>query len=340
MKKSFYLICILLSTLECNSQIDTGKSLQLLSSSFHKKSKQDTISKVALWFVGAGDIQKSISSGTELAANTGLGVILRRQWKAGERFFSDFDLDFSINVASTVDTISAKYKGSEVVPMNQRDFGTYILLPMNSGQATRFKLNAYTDDFFMKKSRYVRESKDTTGWSTWSKKSHRFMVGLNRFSETILNNIISGVSTEFIASNRVWQDSTNVINATGLAFSVGVFHDFIPNDIRKEEGYSIKFGVSYIHRGIYGDAGFKKNANATKMREKLLGNGTTQFGGVQGNLSLQIKRIEARVLMTYLASKEAGQVPGLSQYQFLTSITFSGGFPIKLQKTSLNDSDE
>jgi hypothetical protein len=261
--------------------------------------------KATLYFVGTGDVQKSISEGTELAANTGVGVIFNREWD--NKPIRDFGLEFSINVASTVDSIIGTYNNDRQIN-NSRDFGTYVLLPMNSGQATKLFTHSYLDRELFKIYKNTNEP------------SH----------DLYLTSIINGFYFEALASNRIWTDSSISKNATGMMFKFGLFHDFIPDDVRRKNGYSITIGLAYSFRGIFGDAGFN-NDESNKFRQGLLGTEKTKYSGFEIDLGFRIKNIEARVMIPNLFSGDT-KVPGLSETQFITSISFIGGFPIKLNE--------
>jgi hypothetical protein len=270
--------------------------------------------KTELQFVGAGDIQKSISEGTTPSANTGLGIILNQTNSSKRTYISSFEIDFSINVASTSDTINAIYKNGQIT--NVRDFGTYILLPMNSGQATRLRALTYlnTDKLILNKN-----------------------SGNKHYS---LAHFISGIQTSFIASNRVWNlteqpDTAIFLHSSGIAFKLGIFHDFIPKQIRQTQNMSIRLGVNYSLRGIYGDAGFEDNFTS-EARQNLLNTTTKIYQGFEFDLTIRIKNLEARAGLTRLYGSNANplttNIPGLTDTQFVTSITFVGGFPVKLKK--------
>lgn len=264
--------------------------------------------KTILQFVGAGDIQKSLSEGSDFAANTGVGVIFIRDWEDQTRLVSDFNFDFAINVASTVDTIKAEFDANNNVT-NTREFGSYILLPMNSGQAVKFSMNAYF------------------GTEKWGVSK----IGKRDFKKPVsLFSVINGVSIDFIGSNRAWSINDATTYATGFLFQAGLFHDFVPNDIRNEKGYSIKFGVAYTFRGIYGDAGFDTE-DAQQFRRTVLNSNDRQFHGYEFGMSFRLKNIEAKVSMPRLFVED-NSIPGLSNTQFITSISFIGGFPLDLKK--------
>lgn len=259
-------------------------------------------STTRITFVGAGDIQKSISEGSDIAANTGVGVVLYREWKKN-KWFTDMELDFSINVASTVDTVKGEYASNPI--QSKREYGSYLLLPMNSGQATRLNMNTYF----------------TTDKINISPSKNKFY----------LTNLINGFNINLIASNRIWSIDSSARNATGVLFKFGLFHEFIPNRIRQDEkkGYSIKAGISYSFRGLYGDAGFI-NAEGDKFRMQTIGHTQTRYHGIEIDLSFRLKNIEARVSIPTLNSN-GENVPGLTSTQFITSISFIGGFPISIK---------
>jgi len=98
-------------------------------------------SDASIEFVGEGDIQQSINTGAKIAANTGLGVIYRENSNRHYGPLHNIELDFSINVASTVDTIKSNLNNGKVT--NTSAFGNSVLLPLNSGQAFSFSLIGY-----------------------------------------------------------------------------------------------------------------------------------------------------------------------------------------------------
>lgn len=239
-----------------------------------------------------------MSEGSEFAANTGMGVVFRRFFfdSSGlvdpERKTSDIQLDFSINVASTVDTIIAEYANGSLV--NARDFGTQVLLPTNSGQA--FKLSYY---------QYFNPSKcEIFKW-------------------------LSGVNFNIAASNRVWQDSIMARNVTTFSLRTGVFHDFIPNNMRLENDYAIRVGGAFTYRSILGDASFGE-VDVNEFRERLLGTIQRNYAGFELFGELKFNNLVFSVSLPMILGSQ--RVPGLSRAQFVTSVGFVGGFPLKLEK--------
>ena len=80
---------------------DIAKEKHLVSNDMRK-------GKVDLNFVGDANIESSLNSGSDIAANTGIGLSLDRFWFGETYIFRSFDLNLSINVASTTDTIFAE----------------------------------------------------------------------------------------------------------------------------------------------------------------------------------------------------------------------------------------
>lgn len=101
-------------------------------------------------FVGDANIQNSINAGSPFTANTGVGVILNRFWIGETNKLRQFHLSLSINVASTADVIESEINSSTNTITNQRDFGTFLLLPDNSKQSASLYsilyFNSYSPD--------------------------------------------------------------------------------------------------------------------------------------------------------------------------------------------------
>lgn len=270
-------------------------------------SKAGNSEKTVLSFFGSGDIQKSLNQGSKPEANTGLGVLFFRQFDGNSHMkigFQSIEFDFTVNVASTADTIVAKSTNSIIA--NKRDFGSYILNPTNSKQATYFNFMSY---FNPNMPDNILQLKD-------------------------LFQVVDGIQVRFIGSNSVWSvnDTTN-INLAGFLFRVGVFHDFIPDNIRKEKDYSITIGANYSYRGILGDIRFD---NYKLYREQLLGTGKKRFHGFEANASIRLKNFRAEIQIPVFNGKR-DQVAGLTNTQFVTSIRFVGGFPIEVGSKGKNN---
>lgn len=274
---------------------------------FARKDYQTTLNETAnkglteLYFVGTGDIQLaysgSASSDKKLAASTGLGVLFWRIFPTG----NELQLDARINVASTVDTISAMEQNGVIA--DSRLFGRYVLVPAASGQATvissLFYFNHEADGTHFVDGLELSGAASNQVWSTYSK---------------------NGAGTaQFLRS----------VNASVLALRVGAFHEFVPQDLRRKGGASIRFGLNGIVRSIQGDIG-RHTEEMDRLREKFTLNKYPVHWGGEALLSLRLKNIRAEAAVPFIFTR--GDVPasGLSGAQFITSISFVGGFPIRI----------
>ncbi|HXB10983.1 MAG TPA: Ig domain-containing protein, partial [Bacteroidia bacterium] len=142
-------------------------------------------------FVGQGDIQQSINTGAKIQANTGIGVIYRENSRTQYHFLHHIEVDFSINVASTVDTIKSINNAMNQVT-NKQDFGNSVLLPLNSGQAFSFAFTGYFSERGGKNGNYQRNA-----------------------SPRSLGGVLSGFKVSVAGSNRNWEyDSLSYSSAT------------------------------------------------------------------------------------------------------------------------------
>ena len=108
--------------------------LNTFGQQYEKLTKEEKKKEIMfLDFVGNGNLQSSISQGDDIQASTGLGVIFERFFNGNSPLFESFELEASINVASTVDAIEAETNDANQIT-NRRDFGTYVLNPLNSKQ--------------------------------------------------------------------------------------------------------------------------------------------------------------------------------------------------------------
>ncbi len=248
-------------------------------------------------FYGAGNIQKSLDNGEKIPASTGLGV----NWNywfpkpadTTKRFsFDKLELDAMINVAATVDTIIAKYDVNKLIT-NSSTFGSSILTPLNSGQAVKLSLR------------------------------------LN-FRKPILfrSLFIDGIKIKYVGSNRNWQFDNNgqnqVIQGTNNYFRIGAFQEFLTKKLLDD--YSINFGLYIAYNSIQGDIGQKSNDS---YRSKILGTTNTSFWGPEVALEIRLKNLRAEFGYSWLGTDN--EVPGLTGGRLLTTISFVGGFGLKLK---------
>lgn len=261
--------------------------------------KPSTGHGVFIDFVGTGDIQKTISEGQDIQANTGLGIVYERVSDQEDRPFQSLELDAFINIFTTADTLMGEFANGRLV--NRRSFSSNVLNPISSRQSTYINANyyfGYPDN------------------------------GFGKFA-----NYVSGVNARFIASNNVWQYNLDTIrNIASLYARLGVFHEILPDNYRYDEKtgrvkYSCTIGLNYSFRGLFGDLSSESNEG---VREKFLGNNRTNFGGLELNFGFRLNNIRTEFQMPILSGKNGKAIEGLTNTQFLFSIKFVGGFGLKL----------
>jgi hypothetical protein len=259
-------------------------------------------------FVGDANIQKSLSSGDGIPANTGLGVIYKETLPKRYKWLYSIEMGLTINVASTADSLKTSYTSNTV--NNKSDFGNSILLPLNSGQAFNFSFKGY----FTKPDTANHNCK-------WSRTPSSSDVPL----PIPILNIISGMYVNFAGSNRNWSDSLSktTVKASNVSTQVGIFHEFI--DPKDRENYSLTLGIGYSARWLLGDVAEEQYSS---LRQNILGTTKTGFNGWEVILAFRLKNIQAEVHVPFLSQKNG--IPGLSGVQPNTFIGFSGGFPLKL----------
>ena len=103
-----------------------------------------------------------------------------------------------------------------------------------------------------------------------------------------------------------------------------LFHDILGSKLNRD--YNVIIGAGYAYNSIRGDMGLDDNE---EMRENVLGTSTTKFSGLEAFAEFRLKNIRAEFSYTVLDS--SGQTPGLSGGRMVTTISFIGGFPVKLK---------
>lgn len=289
------------------SNFEKGK----IKNEFIPTTSKPTDKFVFIDFVGTGDIQKSLSQGDGITANTGLGIIFERYngeiqpiFTKSKNYIQSLELEAVINIASTADSIRANFNNNKLE--NRRSFGTYILNPISQKQSLFLNANVifgYPDKWFFKK----------------------------------ITPIISGINIRLITSNSVWAYEDNFQNLGVLALRAGVFHEFIPDNFRIDEKgrskYSLFAGINYSYRGIYGDISANQNEEFLK---NVLGNTETNFNGFDFNFGFRLNNLRAEFEMPTLRAKNV-QIEGLTNTQFVFSIKFVGGFSLKIDEKSISE---
>jgi|GEM_PF-4202773 len=274
-------------------------------------------SDASIEFVGQGDIQQSINTGSKIAANTGIGVIYRENSNRHYGLLHNIEVDFSINVASTVDTVKSNFDNNSKKLANPSAFGNSLLLPLNSGQAFSFSFIGSLTKKGGADGNYYRNA-----------------------APKPLGGIISGFRVDIAGSNRNWELDTipaaagtirgNIIKSSMLSTYVGVFYEFITPTAKNNFGQnaSATFGFGLSARWLLGDAAQGNNP------QQFLGTTAkiTSFVGPEFQLGLRFYNIKAAVHIPMLPSKANNPIPGLTGTQPTTFIGFSGGFPIDLTK--------
>jgi len=200
----------------------------------------------------------------------------------------DLQLDLYISVASATDSLHAELLDSEII--NRKIFGHYLLQPYNSRQSANFNMILY----------------------------------LNKDKANFITKWIHGLSARFYASNSTATFQEEKLDMTGVAMRFGLFHDFMPDRIRLNKSYSIIVVVDYSFRGLYGDLANRQN---NLFRKAILGTSRTSFHGLEFYFGFQLKNIQAQVLLPIFNNKR-GEVTGLTNTQFITTLRFVGGFPV------------
>jgi hypothetical protein len=326
MKALLILILSIISSLSYGQFISTSNKLNIVQSASNISPKNyytptnnnnankknrfappTTVDKVYIDFVGSGDIQKSFSEGKEINANTGLGIIFER-YNNPSRLIQSYEIEGTITIASTADTITANIQNNSV--QNRRSFGTYILNPVSARQSLYVNSNVY----FGYPSEHPKFSK--------------------------LAAVVSGFNIRFISSNNIWKYKDTVTNLGALALRVGFFHEFIPDNYRiTSEGkskYSLYCGIYYTYRGIFGDLSFPSQ---DELRKKILGSSQTQFNGIETSFGFRLNNIRAEFQMPVLKSIN-NSIDGLTNSQFLFSLKFVGGFSLKIEPTNSQNNNQ
>lgn len=283
-------------------------------------SAKPTTDKTYIDFVGSGDIQKAISGGQQLNANTGAGIIFER-YRGLYSWFQSLEAEISINIATTSDTIKANVvnKNNTDEITNQRDFGSYMINPQSGKQAIYANTNLYF------------------GYPTNG--------NFKKFSQ-----VVSGLNFRFIGSNNLWQyvpstTSANIsnVNVGGYEVRFGIFHEFLPDNIRidtetKRAKYSLFLGLNYSLRGLVGDITSEQNRD---LKRKFLGaDAKDTYQGIEINTGFRLSNLRLEFNVPILGAGKSAQIPGLTNTQFLFTIRFIGGFGLELNTTSSKVTDD
>lgn len=138
-------------------------------------------------------------------------------------------------------------------------------------------------------------------------------------------NVFSGIHYRMLLSTQQWfyNEERSRVSVTGHRISL--FHEFIrPNN---RDDYSLQFGLGAVNRSIGGNILSDDKADLRTSiftQEKIDKN----YWGFLISFSARLKNVRAEISNTYL--KGDNSIVGLTGNQIIASISFVGGFPLKL----------
>ncbi len=243
-------------------------------------------------FVGGGDLN-SIAQGDDqmTAGNISVGLYMLREFQQ-TRFIRDIEIDFAINVSTTTDEFSFD---------NPRSFGNYILNPINTRQSARL------DFYSLFKPAYQKDDPS---------------------KEKLQSILIDGGFMRFYGSNSTWNNDGQFVSATALHFKVGIFHDFLPDDIGRSTNSSVMLGLAYGLRAITGDI----RANDRQILQDIINTSKGTYWGLDVVFGVKFNNIRAEFIIPFVGKGGETSVPGLTDTQFITQIRFVGGFPLAIDR--------
>jgi hypothetical protein len=150
-----------------------------------------------------------------------------------------------------------------------------------------------------------------------------YSISFRGYFITLKLGIISGLYARYAAANRFWNYDNQSIPATLGSFRAGAFYEFLRPDLR--ENCSISIGTGFIYNSIRGDVALPINEG---FRKSILGENKIDFYGYEFNTLFRLKNIKAEFSYTHLSGTD--NIPGLSGGRLVTTISFVGGFPLKL----------
>ncbi|UII25907.1 hypothetical protein LVD15_21800 [Fulvivirga maritima] len=142
------------------------------------------------------------------------------------------------------------------------------------------------------------------------------------FREKLCWGILSGFETHFLGSSLDYYLKDSKLQATIIDYNFNLFHEFIP--MGKRDQYSITFGIGLNARNIGGDIKSKED-----QREMIFHTKERFFIGPHVKVGLRLKNLKAELYNNWLYPND--NAIGLTGNQIITSISFTGGFPLKLE---------
>ena len=292
---------------------ELNELLSIRDTTISKKKLEDLVEKSkntndSLWIgiIGGADIQKIIGKSEDnIPANLSLGIVYKQLFSNDNdlKLLSDIYTQTYINLSQTYDTIKAEYAANGSIS-NLSQYGDFLLLPTNS----KYSASAYFTGYFYRNSRKLNNSK----------------IGLY----DIIFGTFNGIHGEAAAGQKVFTFDSINYSTVGLSLRLGLFHEFIPKDIRLKKNYSIIFGVDFSQRHIFGDLG--QNVN-DEFRKTNLGTDKKSFFGVEPYLNFRFENLFIEVTVPNLWQKHNEDIPGLTMTRFILKVKFVGSLPLSIK---------
>lgn len=143
------------------------------------------------------------------------------------------------------------------------------------------------------------------------------------FDSATVGSFLSGMHVKYTGSNRLLSDTATTVKATMNAIRLRLFHDIVGRKYNKD--FNVLIGAGWAYNSIRGDVGLAANES---FRGRLLGTKRKAFNGLEIFAQFRIKNIKAEFSYTWL--DPGGNIPGISGGRMITTVSFVGGFPVKL----------
>ncbi|MEM9897050.1 MAG: hypothetical protein AAF789_11840, partial [Bacteroidota bacterium] len=203
------------------------------------------------------------------------------------------EIEGQINVSTQADDLVVT-QGQDGIT-NQSEIGAAVLTPLIGNQAVNLSARAYLTPM-------IGRAKGLSTLTSW----------------------INGGLISYTGSNRTVVNGNTSVDMTVNSFRAGIFHEFLGLDYR--DVHSISLGGAYAFNSIRGDIG---QSSFDALRKELFNTSRRSFWGAEIFLHLRFKNIRAK--FEYDILSPGVEVPGLTGGRMVTTISFIGGFPIKLK---------
>ena len=337
------------------SRLDTTP---VISDSISFESKPIQRDSFSISFVGDANLQSIITNGTSNIGTGGLGIIIfkRPEIDTGAVFpiFKEIRINASINIATTLDTFRLRYFERFSLPnqipfrpdsqgpfiQNISQIGSFLLMPSVTKQSAFGSFVGFFNDYDFvpferdsvvrkrgkRKGEYRSKISPIFGGFFRDKNIFKYASGM-RFvvGGANANFLINSTSSDTVTTNF------DEVSLTAFYFRSGFFYDFMPKRIRDKSNSSIKLGIDFSNRWIFGDLAQER---LKQDRQNLFGTQQRWFFGYEPYFSIKLRNIEVEASLPTLFRKKTGGVsedfPGLTLSRLTTNLRFVGGFPIKL----------